>query len=337
VAHQPPTTFRAAWDGLLGRRPFTLARYRNAKLPGVLRALVAEMGLGLAIVNHLHMATYIEDLGGTPVVFRQHNLEHVWMRRYAQRAGWMPAGLYARTQIERLRRAEAELARRAALVLAIQAGEAAELREMAPGVRVEVLPIGVDLSQYRDPHPGEPPIVLLAGSFQWPPNVDGAIQFMRKGWPRVTARVPRARLRVVGKDAPRAIYRAADKVGVDVAGYVDSIAEEFARATVLVVPLWAGAGARVKIVEAMAARVPVVATRLAAEGLDLHAGEHYAPGDTPSELGSQVATLLLSPELREVFRKRGRTVAEERWAQDKVADLQNALCAEIAQPSGSAR
>jgi len=205
----------------------------------------------------------------------------VWMKRYAQRAGWMPAGLYARTQIGRLRRAEVELARRAALVLAIQAGEAAELRGMAPGVRVEVLPIGVDLSQVRDPHPGEPPIVLLAGSYQWPPNVDGAIQFMRKGWPRVTARVPRARLRVVGKDPTPSIHRTADKIGVPVAGYVDSMAEEFANATVLVVPLWAGAGARVKIVEAMAARLPVVATRLAAEGLDLHAGEHYAPGDTP--------------------------------------------------------
>jgi glycosyltransferase involved in cell wall biosynthesis len=257
------------------------------------------------------------------------------MKRYAERAGWMPAGLYARTQIERLRKAEATLSRRAALVLAIQPGEAAELREMAPGVRVEVLPIGVDLSHYSDPHPGEPPIVLLAGSFQWPPNVDGAIQFMRKGWPRVTARVPRARLRVVGKDPTRAIHRAADTIGVEVAGRVDSIAEEFAKATVLVVPLWAGAGARVKIVEAMAARVPIVATRLAAEGLELQAGEHYAPGDTPGELGGQVATLLLSPELRQVFQKRGRAIAEERWAQDKVADLQNSLCAEVEAPSGT--
>jgi glycosyltransferase involved in cell wall biosynthesis len=153
---------------------------------------------------------------------------------------------------------------------------------------------------------------------------------MRKGWPTVTARVPRARLRVVGKDPPRSVHRAADKIGVDVAGNVESIAEEFAKATVLVVPLWAGAGARVKIVEAMAARLPVVATRLAAEGLDLRAGEHYAPGDTPGELGGQVATLLLSPELRQVFQRRGRAIAEDRWAQDRVADLQNALCAEVA-------
>jgi len=330
VPHRPPGNLAAAWEGLLGRWPYTLARYRNPELPGVLRGLVAETHPRLAIVNHLHMATYIEDLGDVPVVLREHNLEHVWMKRYAQRLGWMPAGIYARTQVKRLREAEAALARKASLVLAIQPGEAAELSRMAPGVRTEVLPVGVDLSQYAEPRPGEPPIVLLAGSFVWKPNVDGAIRFMRQGWPRVVARVPRARLRVVGKAPPRSLRRAADEIGVEVVGYVDSMAEEFARATVFVVPLWVGAGVRVKIVEAMAARVPVAATRLAAEGLGIEAGVHYAAGDTPGELGGQVATLLLSPAVREVFQQRGRALVEGRWAQDIVADLQNSLCAGVA-------
>lgn len=337
VPHRPPAGFRAAWEGLFGPYPYTLARYRNPDLPAALRSVVAETRPRFAMVTPLHMATYAGDFGSAPVVLRAHNLEHAWMRRYAHRLGLTPAGIYARRQVKRLRDAEAALAGQAALVLPVQAAEAAELRALAPETPVEVLPVGVDLDGYPEPHPGEPPIVLLAGSFLWPPNVDGAVEFMRKGWPRVTARVPRARLRVVGKEPPRSIHRAADSVGVEVVGYVDSIAEEFARATVLVVPLWAGAGARVKIVEAMAARLPIVATRLAAEGLDLHAGEHYAPGDTPGELGSQVATLLLSPELREVFRKRGRALAEERWAQDEVADLQNVLCGRIVERSGSAR
>jgi len=330
VAHCASAGLKAAWDGLVGPLPYTLARYRNARLPGVLRALVAETRPHFAMVTPLHMASYADDLEGAPMVLREHNLEHVWMKRYAQRLGFTPEGIYARTQVKRLRDAEATLARKTALVLPVQAAEAAELRTLAPETPVEVLPVGVDLDGYPQPHPGEPPVVLLAGSFAWPPNVDGAIQFMRKGWPRVTARVPRARLRVVGKEPPRAIHRAADSIGAEVVGYVDSMAQEFASATLLVVPLWAGAGARVKIMEAMAARLPIVATRLAAEGLDLRAGEHYAPGDTPGELGGQVAALLLSPELREVFRKRGRALAEERWDQDKVADLQNALCAGVA-------
>jgi hypothetical protein len=75
--------------------------------------------------------------------------------------------------------------------------------------------------------------------------------------------------------------------------------------------------------------VPVAATRLAAEGLGLTPGEHYAAGDTPGELGSQVATLLLTPEVRDLFRERGRALAEARWGMDAVARMQNSLCASI--------
>ncbi len=200
VAHRPPSRPAAAWDGLFGPWPYTLARYRNPELPGTLRALVAETRPSFAMVTPLHMATYAEDLEGVPVVLRMHNLEFVWMERYARRLGLTPAGLYARAQVRRLRDAEGTLSRRASLVLAIQPEEATGLREVAPDARVEVLPVGVDLSRYQDPQPGEPPIVLLGGSFAWPPNVDGAIQFIRKGWPRVAARVPSARLRMVGKD-----------------------------------------------------------------------------------------------------------------------------------------
>ena len=330
VAHEPPPGMAAAWSGLFGPWPYTLARYRNAELPGVLRTLVSETKPSFAMVTPLHMATYADDLKSAPMILRQHNLEHVWMKRYAGRLGLTPAGLYARVQARRLRHAEIALGRSASLVLAIQPEEAAQLSTLAPGIRVEVLPIGVDLARYPRPSPAEPPIVLLAGSFAWKPNVDGAVQFLQEGWPRVKARVPSARLRVVGKDPPRSLIRAIDGVGAEPVGYVESIVEEFARATVLVVPLWVGAGARVKIVEAMAARIPVAATRLAAEGLGLVAGEHYAAGDTPGALGSQVATLLLTPALRMVFAQRGRTFAEAHWSLDAVADLQNSLCAGVA-------
>lgn len=331
VSHRFPPRLATAWGGLFGRWPYTLARYRNPELPGILRRLVAELRPRFAIVNHLHMATYIEDLAGTPVVFREHNLEYLWMKRYAERLGLRPAGLYARTQVGRLKAAESSLVKQTALALALQEDEAKELRALAPSTRVEVLPVGVDLAAYGEPHPGEPPVVLLAGSFAWAPNVDGAIQFLSEGWARVTARVPRARLRIVGKNPPRSIHRAADRLGVEVAGYVDSFPEELANAAVFVVPLWVGAGVRVKIVEALAARVPVAATRLAAEGLGLTPGEHYAAGDTPGELGSQVATLLLTPAVRDLFRERGRALAETRWGMDAVARTQNSLCASMAE------
>lgn len=330
IAHRPPAVFSAALDGLIGRWPYTIARYQNPELSRKLRALTAEIQPSFALVNNLHLAPYVDDLNGVPMILREQNLEYLWMDRYARRLGWTPAGLYARIQAKRLRAVESALCQRAALVLAIQEEEAAQLRKLAPGVRVEVLPVGVDLTRYADPHPVEPPIVLLAGSFAWRPNVDGAIQFLRKGWPGVLARIPAARLRIVGKDLPRSLMRAANKVGADPVGYVETMSEEFARASVFVVPVWVGAGVRVKITEAMAARVPVVATRLAAEGLGLSPRNHYAASDTAEGLGEQVVALLLAPASRAEMATRGRALAEERWSLESVARIQNGLCATIA-------
>ncbi|HMI31252.1 MAG TPA: hypothetical protein VK527_05895, partial [Candidatus Limnocylindrales bacterium] len=131
IAHRPPAPIAAAWTGLFGPWPYTLARYRNPELPGVLRTLVAETRPRFALVNHLHMATYAEDLAGGPIILREHNLEYVWMERYARRLGWTPAGFYARAQARRLHAAEVALCRRSSLVLAIQEAEAAQLRIMA--------------------------------------------------------------------------------------------------------------------------------------------------------------------------------------------------------------
>ncbi|MGE5178989.1 MAG: glycosyltransferase family 4 protein [Bacteroidota bacterium] len=325
VAHRPPPIWRAAWRGVAGRWPYTLARYQDPEFAKAVAAAVEHDRPEFALVNHLHLAPYHEALGGVPMILREQNLEHRWMGRLAGSFGPTPAGLYAGYQAGRLREAERELCERAALVLAIQEGETAALRALAPRARVETLPIGIDLSRFLEPSPAKGPVVLLPGSFSWRPNVEGAIRFLEAGWPRVRAAEPRARLRLAGKKPPRPLVSAAARAGAEVAADVPSMEEEFSRATVVVVPLWVGAGARVKIVEAMAARVPVVATPEAAEGLDLEPELHYRPAADAVGLGNAVAALLRDPAERERLAAQGRLLAESRWSLERVAERQEEL------------
>src|SRR5436309_1051358 len=202
-----------------------------------------------------------------------------------------------------MRRTEAELCYRCDLVLAISEPEAEALRRMAPRTRVDMMPIGIEMDRYLPRATELPPIVLLPGSWEWPPNRDGGRCFVERGWASVRARVPAGRLRVVGKALPASLAEAARRAGAEAVGYVDDMAPEFARASVMVVPLWIGAGARVKIVEALAARLPVATTTLGAEGLGIEPGTHAVFADTPESLGEAVADLLRQPE-------RGRALAE---------------------------
>jgi hypothetical protein len=161
-------------SGLWGRWPYTLARYRSVEFERILRERVAVLTPAYVLANNLHMATYVESIGGAPMVLRQQNVEHVWMGRYARERGATPAGLYAHFQADRLKRAETFLCRAAALTLAIQEGEAEILRALAPGARVATLPIGIDFARYPPRRAVGPPVLLLAASFAWPPNVEGA-------------------------------------------------------------------------------------------------------------------------------------------------------------------
>jgi len=329
VPHCPPPLLVAVIRGDLGRWPYTLARYQDAKFARAVRDQVAATRPEYALVNNLHLAPYVEALGDVPMILRQQNVEHIWMQRLFPTLRALPAVVYARRQARRLRCAERELCTRAALTLAIQGGEAEALRVLAPSARVRTVPIGVDLSRFHEPSPAAPPVVLLPGSFSWVPNVDGALRFLAEGWPRVRAAVPTARLRIAGKAPPSRLREAAGRAaGVTLAADVPSMEDEFATATVVVVPLWVGAGARVKIVEAMAARVPVAATPLAVEGLALEPELHYACADDAASLGEQVAALLGNPAERTRLAATGRALAEARWSLEAAARLQSTLIAE---------
>ena len=328
VPHRPPALPIALVQGLLGRWPYTLARYQDAAFARAVRDAVATTRPEYALVNHLHLAPYVEALGQVPMVLRAHNVEHAWMQRIVSSLGARPAVVYARAQARRLRCAERDLCGRAALTLAMQEGEAAVLRALAPGARVRTVPIGVDLSRFREPSPAAPPIVLLPGSFAWAPNVDGALRFLAEGWPRIRAATPAARLRIAGKGPPPRLREAAERAGATLAANVPSMEDEFAAATVVVVPLWVGAGARVKVVEAMAARVPVAATPLAVEGLALEPELHYSVADDAASLGDRVAALLGDPAERLRLSATGRALAEARWSIQAAARLQSAFIAE---------
>jgi len=331
IPFKPPPTPIAAWRGLFGHWPYSLARYSSRAFGRAIQDEMARRRPAFVYVHHLHLATYADLLDGVPMVLREHNVEFLWMARYARALGATPGGVYALTQAMRLRRAEAALCARAALVLAIQEEEARALRAIAPGARVETLPVGVALASFPPRRPASPPIVLLAASFQWPPNVDGALRFLREGWPRLRERAPGAVLRLAGKGPPPPLRAACEAAGAELAADVPSMGDEFGCATLLLVPLWVGAGARVKIVEALAARLPVVSTSLGAAGLGLEAGKHFVAADTAESMAEAAAALLGDSSRLDALSTEGRSEAERSWSLEAVASRQAELLASVAE------
>jgi len=155
---------------------------------------------------------------------------------------------------------------------------------------------GIDTSRYTYRHDGrEPFTILFLGSFRHTPNLEALTWFVEQVLPLVLAEEPGARVKVVGSDPPKpSAFRHSE--AVDLVGFVEDVREPLARYCVFVCPILSGSGVRVKLLEAFAAGIPVVSTRLGAEGLADRDGDICALADEPAEFARRVVDLLRDPQ-----------------------------------------
>jgi len=328
VEHRPPAEPVALALGVLGRWPYTLARFHSRAFERGLRQIVAAWRPDLAFINNLHMAPYVDALPHSVNVLRQQNLEQLWLERFARETSNPAVAAYGRFQARRMRGAEAGLCRAMALVLAMHEDEARAIRAFAPGVRVEAVPASAEFANPATRARSAEPTLLIIGSFDREANAVGARRFLEEGWPLVRARVPGARLRIVGRHIAPRLAVLARELGADPVGFVPDLAPELARAWGVVVPLWYGAGMRVKTVEAIAAGVPVAATPLGAEGLGLEPGRHYLEGGTARELGEAALALLEHSERTAALAASAHEFLRPSHGRDVVARRTVELCEE---------
>jgi len=185
------------------------------------------------------------------------------------------------------------------------------LRER-PGRKVLVIPNGVDCRAMR-PGPfreGGPHVLLFTGDMGFDPNVQAAETLARRVFPEVRPRHPDAELHLVGRN-PHPRVLALCGPGVAVTGEVPDMAPYLQAATVYVAPLATGAGTRTKLLEAIAAGLPVVTTRVGIEGICAVNGQQVLLGDDPEDFTAAVLALLSNPTERRRLGAAARRLAED--------------------------
>jgi GT2 family glycosyltransferase/glycosyltransferase involved in cell wall biosynthesis len=190
---------------------------------------------------------------------------------------------------------------------------------------------GIDTSRYTF-HNGarEPFTLLFMGNFRHTPNQEALDWFLDRVFPAVQAEEPSARLLIVGAEPPsRESFR--NRKGVELVGFVEDIREPLAQYAIFICPILSGSGVRVKLLEAFAAGIPVVSTRLGAEGLADTDGEICALADEPEEFARHVVDLLRDPEKAAALAARARhEVVTKKDMREMTRQLVDGYRAEIA-------
>lgn len=194
---------------------------------------------------------------------------------------------------------EQAVAARASVTTVVSEREREALQRLCPAARIEVVPNGVDLEFFAPQDQAAPePLVVFVGVMNYPPNVDGARWLATEIWPRVLARVPSARLALVGADPVRAV-RALAGPAIEVTGAVPDVRPWLWRASVAAAPLRTARGLQNKVLEALAAGVPVVATSAVLEGLPSDCRGACVATDDPAGFADALVTALnLDPHVR---------------------------------------
>jgi len=200
-------------------------------------------------------------------------------------------------------------------------------------LHVDVVPNGVDTQIYQ-PLVVQPEIpgLLFIGNMAYKPCSDGAVWFCNEVLPIVRRSIKEMEIWIVGNDPPPSVKRL-EGDGVYVTGRVTEVVPYYRKSNIAVVPIRAGGGTRLKILEAMALGRPVVSTSVGCEGLNVQSGRHLLVADTPHEFAVNIVRLLGDRILSKKIAEEARRLVVEQYDWDVVASQMLNVYSEVAQSS----
>jgi Glycosyl transferases group 1/Glycosyl transferase 4-like domain len=297
---------------LLSGTPMSISLHRLAALRERVRALLASEAFDLVHAEQLQAVANCDGPGlsastaieAIPLVLRSQNVESdLWRQLAAYRPALRPLLL---REARRLGQWEARAVRRSNATMALTKEDTAQLAALScepEKVHHVPAPFPTKLASVRAPAlAGTPPVVLFGGA-GWLPSREGTRWFIRDIWPAVSERLPGAVLHIFGP-----VSSARGRVGVVAHAMPPESSVVFVAGAVLVVPLRVASGVRMKILEAWARGIPVVATPEAAQGLEAADGSELLLARDAIAFATALESLTSNRELREGLVRNARVL-----------------------------
>lgn len=321
AVHTVPIERKPLLDGLaLGRsvfsgQPWMMVRDDRAEMRAKVREVAAGQSFDIVQADQLNMAQFAEDVPGARRVVDTHNALWLLYKRLAETMSGPKRWLLERDW-RLLKDYEARLCAEFDAVVAVSEEDKAALVEAgAPAEKITVIPISVDSDQLAPVQPvALANHILHIGTMYWPPNVDGILWFIKEVYPLIRSRRPDVVFDVVGARPPEEVRALGGAgTGVNVTGYVEDTEPYMRQAGVMVVPLRAGGGMRVKILNSMSQAMPIVSTTIGCEGIEVINGCHLFVADSPQDFAKATLQLLEDRALAHQMGQNGRQLVLSRY------------------------
>ncbi len=309
--------------GAVGPLPFSVLNYSRKEMRNALTQLLGEHAYDIVLLEQVQMGGYLPSLrrAANPpraIVCDWHNIESEVLHRYADTARNPARRLYARHAASQLERYERRFVNQCDMHVAVSERDRNALTRYGAAVPVVVIENGVDIAKFSlaaDSQSGRRDRfrVVFVGAMDYHANVDAATTFALSAWPEIRRCLPNAVFTIVGRNPGPEIRSLGAAPGIEVTGTVPDVRPYYDQALVAVAPLRVAGGTRIKILEAMAAGVPVVSTARGAEGLAVERGVHCLLAETAEETRDAVVLLARDRAKAAQLASAGRDLVERRY------------------------
>jgi sugar transferase (PEP-CTERM/EpsH1 system associated) len=341
VKRDPGYTPTKVLRGALGRTPISLLNYTTPAMKQALSQLLSKQNFDVVQIESVHLMNYLPILRAAAnpprIICDWHNIESELMQRYSEREPTLLRRAYARKTARQLRAVEEKATRDFDAHVVVSQRDREQLLKLNPAASISVVENGVDSDYYSDQEiekahaaweqrqgtdtavdgsrqsASKPNRIVFVGSMDYHANIDGVVDFAREVWPALYQRHPHLIFTIVGRDPALVVRQLKAIPGVEVTGTVADVRPYYREALAAIVPLKVGGGSRLKILEAMAAGVPVVSTTLGAEGLEVQHSVNIFVADSESDMADGISRVIEDDQLRRELVASGRALVASRY------------------------
>ncbi|MBK0384080.1 glycosyltransferase family 4 protein [Pedobacter sp. SD-b] len=310
-----------AFFNLFSKQSYNISRFYNPACASRLVHLLKNHPFDIIQFEGLQVTPYLQvvkENSEAKLIYRAHNIEYQIWKRLTQQESFIARKIYLGILSKRLKRFEFNILNGFDTIVAISFVDQHFFESLNHDVPVQTLAVALNLENYKNDYKLSPnKSVGYIGSMDWRPNIEGLDWFLDKVWPNILQLGSGITFHLAGKNIPKQFQIMGDESFI-MEGKVDNAIEFISRQHVLIVPLLSGSGMRVKIIEAMALGKCIIATSIAAEGINYHHDRDILIADKSDDFYRQILRCFTDKNLINRIGQGAKKLVEKNHDQNKM-------------------